>query len=321
MERDVILDGEVIALDPEGCQDFRLLMRGGGNLHYAVFDVLWLKGRDLRDCPLSRRKRILSQLIKRTSTVLSPVFGVRGRGRDLFTAVQRLDLEGIVAKRLAGPYTPATVWWKILNGFYTQMPGRRELFIDRPTAKATRSLDIPKTPIRLCCWSGTCFQHWDPRGGWVSWLSWSAGSGCMHGISRPFWPSAQRWPSWGGWPTDWSRGGGTGGRGLAYEACRRATVGQLAAGPYAALHPLMSKFRSAYFGSPVSSVSLAARAARRCRDHPLQVVKCRHARHTRAWLLPRASMPARTMAGGRQRLAPGNLVTPASRIRPPPLPC
>lgn len=46
MERDVILDGEVMALDPEGRQDFRLLMRGGANL----------KGRDLRDCPLSRRK-------------------------------------------------------------------------------------------------------------------------------------------------------------------------------------------------------------------------------------------------------------------------
>ena len=44
VERDVILDGEVIALDPEGRQDFRLLMRGIGNLHYAVFDVLWAGG-------------------------------------------------------------------------------------------------------------------------------------------------------------------------------------------------------------------------------------------------------------------------------------
>jgi bifunctional non-homologous end joining protein LigD len=104
VERDVILDGEVIALDQEGRQDFRLLMRGGGNLHYAVFDVLWFKGKDLRDCPLSRRKRILGRLVKKTSTVLSPIFGIRGRGRDLFRAVERLDLEGVVAKRLADPH-------------------------------------------------------------------------------------------------------------------------------------------------------------------------------------------------------------------------
>jgi bifunctional non-homologous end joining protein LigD len=117
-----------VALDDQGRQDFRLLMAGRGNLHYAVFDVLWLKGKDLRECPLSRRKRILRRLVKKTSTVLSPIFGVRGHGRDLFAAVERLDLEGVVAKRLADPYTPDTVWRKIRNGAYTQMEGRRELF-------------------------------------------------------------------------------------------------------------------------------------------------------------------------------------------------
>jgi ATP dependent DNA ligase domain len=33
--RDVILDGEVVALDEYGRQDFRLLMAGRGNLHYG----------------------------------------------------------------------------------------------------------------------------------------------------------------------------------------------------------------------------------------------------------------------------------------------
>jgi bifunctional non-homologous end joining protein LigD len=126
--RDVILDGEVVALDAQGRQDFRLLMRGEGNLHYAVFDVLWLKGKDLRECPLRRRKRILDRLIRQTSTILSPVCRVRGRGRDLFAAVDRLDLEGIVAKRLADPYITDTVWRKIRNRAYTQMARRRDLF-------------------------------------------------------------------------------------------------------------------------------------------------------------------------------------------------
>src|SRR6185312_1149429 len=67
--------------------------------------------------PALTPKGILSQLVKRTNTVLQTVFGVRGRGRDLFSAAQRLDLEGVVAKGVADPYTPATVWWKIRNGF------------------------------------------------------------------------------------------------------------------------------------------------------------------------------------------------------------
>jgi hypothetical protein len=66
--------------------------------------------------------------VKRTSTVLLPVFGVRGRGWDLFKAVERLDLKGMFAKRLADPYTPDTVWRKVRNGAYTQMSGRGELF-------------------------------------------------------------------------------------------------------------------------------------------------------------------------------------------------
>jgi ATP-dependent DNA ligase len=63
--------------------------------------------------------------------VLSPVFGVPGRGRDLFAAVERLDVEGVVAKRLADPYTPDTIWRKMRNRAYTQMEGRRDLFYPR----------------------------------------------------------------------------------------------------------------------------------------------------------------------------------------------
>jgi bifunctional non-homologous end joining protein LigD len=126
--RDVVLDGEVIALDEQGRQDFGALMAGRGNLHYAAFDVLWLKGKDLRSCPLWRRKRFLDRLVKTTSTVLSRVFSVRGRGRELFAAVERLDLEGLVAKRRLDPYAADTVWYKVKNRAYTQMEGRGDLF-------------------------------------------------------------------------------------------------------------------------------------------------------------------------------------------------
>lgn len=78
--------------------------------------------------PLRRRKRALERVIPATSTVLSRVFAIEGRGRDLFAAAERLDLEGIVAKRKADTYAPETVWYKIRNRAYTQMGGRAEPF-------------------------------------------------------------------------------------------------------------------------------------------------------------------------------------------------
>jgi bifunctional non-homologous end joining protein LigD len=129
--RDVILDGEVLALDPEGRADFRLLMRGQGAPHYAAFDVLWLNGRDLRTDPLTERKRRLERLIRTTTPLFSRVLSVPWDGRALFEAVQRLDLEGIVAKRKADSYSPRVTWYKIKNRTYTQGEDRWELFQKR----------------------------------------------------------------------------------------------------------------------------------------------------------------------------------------------
>ena len=105
-----------------------------GNLHYAAFDVLWLNGKDLRELSLTRRKRALERLIPATSTVLSRVFAVEARGRDLFGAVERLDLEGIVAKRKADPYSSGTTWYKVKNPGYGQAD-RAELFRRREPAR------------------------------------------------------------------------------------------------------------------------------------------------------------------------------------------
>ena len=122
--KEAILDGEVVALDSEGRQNFRDLLAGRGNLHYAAFDALWLRGRDLRGLPLTRRKKALTGLTPATTTVFSQVFSVEERGRDLLDAAERLDLEGIVAKRKADPYRPETVWYKIKSRTYTQGQGR-----------------------------------------------------------------------------------------------------------------------------------------------------------------------------------------------------
>jgi bifunctional non-homologous end joining protein LigD len=111
--RDAILDGEVVALDDEGRIDFRALLASRGWLHYAAFDLLWLNGKDLRAQPLIKRKRRLEQLIPANNSTLSRVLAVDEHGRELYEAVQRLDLEGIVAKRRVNPYSAKTIWYKV----------------------------------------------------------------------------------------------------------------------------------------------------------------------------------------------------------------
>jgi bifunctional non-homologous end joining protein LigD len=127
--REAILDGEIVAIDHEGRVNFWNLMRWReGTLAYAAFDLLWLNGRDLRELPLSQRKKRLERLIPAAVGPLSRVPCFEEEGRELFEAACRLDLEGIVAKRKADPYGPRTAWYKIKNPTYTQAEGRRELF-------------------------------------------------------------------------------------------------------------------------------------------------------------------------------------------------
>lgn len=126
--RDVILDGEIIALDDEGRINFWDLMRGRGTLAYAAFDLLWLNGRDLRSLPLVQRKRRLERLIPASVGPLNRVPCFSDEGGALFDAACRLDLEGIVAKRKADGYSVETAWYKIKNPTYTQAEGRAELF-------------------------------------------------------------------------------------------------------------------------------------------------------------------------------------------------
>jgi ATP-dependent DNA ligase len=53
---------------------------------------------------------------------------ITGGGRDLFDAAQRLDLEGIVAKRKSDAYAAGVTWYKIKNRANTQGEGRWGLF-------------------------------------------------------------------------------------------------------------------------------------------------------------------------------------------------
>jgi len=122
--REVILDGEIVSLDPKGRPVFRELLRGRGYLAFAAFDLLWLDGRDLRSAPLGERKRELGTLLPSDTGPLYKIFALAEHGRALYEATKKMDLEGIVAKRTSDPYSPETIWYSIRNPAYHQGDGR-----------------------------------------------------------------------------------------------------------------------------------------------------------------------------------------------------
>ncbi|MGY1700448.1 non-homologous end-joining DNA ligase [Geodermatophilus sp. SYSU D00766] len=126
---DVVVDGEVVALDRLGRPDFGLLQnrmhRTGGAevarlaaaapVTYLVFDVLSLDGRSLLDLPYDQRRERLDGLgAEGRRWVGTPWF--RGGGADVHAASRDNGLEGVVAKRLDSPYRPgvrAPEWRKV----------------------------------------------------------------------------------------------------------------------------------------------------------------------------------------------------------------
>lgn len=126
--REVVLDGEVVSLNRQGKPVFENLMRGRGFLAYAAFDLLWLDGQDLRGRPLVERKDGLARLLPEDTGPLYKILAIEEHGRALFSAIRKMDLEGVVAKRKKDPYRSETAWYKIRNPGYTQLESRAELF-------------------------------------------------------------------------------------------------------------------------------------------------------------------------------------------------
>jgi bifunctional non-homologous end joining protein LigD len=116
--RQVVLDGQVVALDGHGKPTLRDLLKGRGHLAFAAVDLVWLDGEDLRAMPLTERKRRLAALLPADTGSLYKVFTLAEHGRALFETARRMDLEGIVAKRAGDPYGPETLWYVIRNPGY-----------------------------------------------------------------------------------------------------------------------------------------------------------------------------------------------------------
>ncbi|HKS54752.1 MAG TPA: DNA ligase D [Steroidobacteraceae bacterium] len=120
---DCIIDSEVCALDPNGAPDFGALQAALSegdvdDLVLFAFDLLHLEGTDLREQPLHERKALLKKLLA------SHKFGAKSRIRyvdhfaaraaDVLESACKMNLEGIISKRLDSPYRGGRVgdWTK-----------------------------------------------------------------------------------------------------------------------------------------------------------------------------------------------------------------
>jgi bifunctional non-homologous end joining protein LigD len=109
--KELVLDGEVCALDDKGRPSFNLLqnLMGGRstNLSYPVFDLLWIDGEDVRKLPMEERRARLERAMKGAKDPLALSSTIEGDDwREILSIACRGGLEGVIAKRKGTRYTP-----------------------------------------------------------------------------------------------------------------------------------------------------------------------------------------------------------------------
>jgi bifunctional non-homologous end joining protein LigD len=109
---DVIIDGEVVAINSQGAPDFAALQAALSDgatdkLIFYAFDLLFADGRNLRELPLAERKGRLKNFLTARHDDASPIRYVEhltARGDEVLEGARQMGLEGIVSKRLDAPY-------------------------------------------------------------------------------------------------------------------------------------------------------------------------------------------------------------------------
>ena len=100
-----LIDGEAVALRPDGHSDFATLRTKAGSARACLvaFDLLNLNGEDIRHRPLEGRRAALSPLIAGVDNILFSDALVAD-GALVFAKACELGLEGIVSKRAGSRY-------------------------------------------------------------------------------------------------------------------------------------------------------------------------------------------------------------------------
>jgi bifunctional non-homologous end joining protein LigD len=109
---DVLIDGEIVALDHNGAPEFSTLQAAlsdgdSESLIFYAFDLLFADGEDLRRLPLGERKARLEKLLEARSGKEKQIRYVEhfeSGGDAILQSACKLELEGIVSKKLDAPY-------------------------------------------------------------------------------------------------------------------------------------------------------------------------------------------------------------------------
>ena len=109
---DAMIDGEIVALDHHGAPNFSSLQAALSDgkteeLIFFAFDLLFAEGLDCRRLPLSERKTRLKKLLeapKKKASQIRFVEHFESGGDAVLQSACKLELEGIVSKKLDAPY-------------------------------------------------------------------------------------------------------------------------------------------------------------------------------------------------------------------------
>lgn len=132
--REAIVEGEVIAIDPNGrSRPFQILMRRVGRerdvetmqqaipIRLVLFDCLYRDGEALLDAPNETRWNELEKIAGSISRVPRRIIETADQGQDFLRDARSAGHEGVMVKNLESPYTPGERgrYWLKLKPVYT----------------------------------------------------------------------------------------------------------------------------------------------------------------------------------------------------------
>lgn len=100
----VVLDGEMLAFDDRGREDYYALRSNRPRVTYYIFDLLEMNGSSLTSVPLRERRYLLGQLFEpQPAIALTKMYSDKS---ETLEGAKKTGLEGVIAKKLDSVYRP-----------------------------------------------------------------------------------------------------------------------------------------------------------------------------------------------------------------------